>query len=313
MARPPPVDDPTLITNVSITDNRLGEGAYGTVVEVRWNGLSCAGKRLHEKLDLPQHFAVDYFRKECLTWSKLRHPHIAQFFGTFKENPSDTTALPILVIEKMDSSLTELLRLRNEEVSHSNIPFCIRVRLLEHIALALVYLHSLRYIHRDVTPNNVLVDLYTMTAKLTDFGMAKALGKGVTTMTVGPGGPAFMPPEASTTTYDTSLDIFSSGCVIISVLVCQWPTPGPPSKTEGGNLVAISEFDRRKEYIDQFSSDAAPFEPIVRSTLENEPNKRPSSETLAHRIQNIKKSIPKSDNLHFLEQRELLEVFLWDV
>ena len=74
------------ITGIQLTGKILGKGSDATVKEVNWVGTSCAAKQLHEILledDSPggaKRF-VDNFEKECLTWSKLIHPHIVQFLG----------------------------------------------------------------------------------------------------------------------------------------------------------------------------------------------------------------------------------------
>ena len=74
-----------LIENVKETGRTLGEGSYGTVVELEANGVVCAGKTLHANLVDPGYIGVESFietyLKECQLMSDLRHPHLVQFLG----------------------------------------------------------------------------------------------------------------------------------------------------------------------------------------------------------------------------------------
>ena len=76
------------ITGIQLTGKIVGKGSDATVKEVNWVGTSCAAMQLHEILleDDSSGGAkrfVDNFEKECLTWSKLIHPHMIQFLGVY--------------------------------------------------------------------------------------------------------------------------------------------------------------------------------------------------------------------------------------
>ena len=106
-----------LIENILITDVKLGRGSDATVFEVDWNGTVCAAKRLHDTLLEDQSPGgadklISNFETECLMWSKLRHPEIVQFLGVYLERSS---RLPVLVMEKMDTSLRTYLESRSKE------------------------------------------------------------------------------------------------------------------------------------------------------------------------------------------------------
>ena len=106
-----------IISNLEFTDIRLGRGADATVYAVEWNGTVCAAKRLHEILleDESPGGAdkfISNFEAECLTWSKLRHPGVVQFLGVYMEGRS---RLPVLVMEKMDTSLRTYLEYHSKE------------------------------------------------------------------------------------------------------------------------------------------------------------------------------------------------------
>ena len=107
---------------------------------------------------------------------------------------------------------------------------------------------------------------------------------------------AFMPPEAlhSPPRYDEKLDVFSYGNVIVTMVIHDWPEPGPPTKYEGDKLIALTELQRREQYLNRFNQiENNLFLPIVSSCLENRPHQRPSSFHLVTRMREIEESHPR--------------------
>ena len=107
---------------------------------------------------------------------------------------------------------------------------------------------------------------------------------------------AFMPPEAlhSPPKYNEKLDVFSYGNVIVTTVIHDWPEPGPPNKYEGNKLIALTEFQRREQYLNRFNQiENNLFLPIISSCLENRPHQRPSSFHLVTRMKEIEESHPR--------------------
>ena len=159
-----------------------------------------------------ENLALKYVQ-ECQMMSNLRHPNIALFLGLcFPEDSS----LPVLVIEKLDCSLDDLL----ENVP--NIPLALKRSMLEDVARGLLYLHKHNIIHRDLTARNVLLTPY-LVAKVTDFGNSRFVdlqpGELACTLSRLPGTHVYMPPEAlvASSRYGPSLDIFSFGHLALFV------------------------------------------------------------------------------------------------
>lgn len=275
-----------------VKEKEIDRGAYGAVLELSWQGTSCAGKRIHPIIAIkPGDKCVQDFQRECTTWSKLRHPYVAQFLGLY----SDSTSLyPIIVMEKVDTNLSDLL----EKRGRVNFPFGLKVRLLHHVALGLVYLHGSKpmVIHRDLHPKNILIDLASMTAKLADFGVAKIL-KSSQQLTVRPGHADFMPPEVAQTqralpesgNHDR-IDVFSFGGVVIMTMTHVWPTPTSATVTRDGKLYPLTEYERRKELVEAFTDEQQCFLTLVERCLENEPSKRPTSAELADVINQMQET-----------------------
>ena len=290
-----------VIANVVFTSVRLGSGADATVFEVDWNGTCCAAKRLHEILLEDQSACgvaklIGNFEAECLTWSKLRHPGVVQFLGVYMDRRS---RLPVLVMEKMDTSLRTYL----EDRSKKEFPIHQKAFVLRQVTQAMAYLHSQNppLIHHDLSSNNVLLYMDSFVTKVSDFGMSRAINPTVLTRKSSiKGTEAFMPPEAlhNRPRYNEKLDVFSFGNVILHTLTHEWPNPGPPTRYEGDVFVGLTELQRREQCVELFTAQEKQlFQPIVCQCLENRPDKRPSSVMLVQELRRIESTLPKGNHV----------------
>ena len=183
------------------------------------NGQICAGKKIHAVLIDAGNCGVETvagkYVQECHIMSSLRHPNIAQFLGVCF---SEDSPLPILLIEKLDSSLYDLLE------TVPNIPLALKRSMLEDVAKGLLYLHqhNPQIIHRDLTAKNVLLST-SLVAKVTDFGNSRIVdfqpGQLARTLSQVPGTLSYMSPETfdASSRYGSSLDIFSFGHLALFV------------------------------------------------------------------------------------------------
>ena len=109
-----------------------------------------------------------------------------------------------------------------------------------------------------------------------------------------------MSPEAlhDPPRYDETLDAFSFGNIILSILTHEWPNPGPPTKYEGDKIVGLTELQRRERYVAMFTAQEKQlFLPTVRQCLENRPDKRPSSAVLVRELRCIESSLPNGSHV----------------
>ena len=284
-----------LIDGVTPTGAVLGRGSYGQVLEVDWHGTICAAKNVHDIfLDgvspAESRRVISDFERECQTWSQLRHPNVVQLLGVyFKKGPS----VPILVLEKMDTTLSGYL----ERHSKKEFPILHKVSVLRQVAQALSYLHNQKppLVHHDLSTNNILLCEWSFQAKITDFGMTRPISVATLTRRSSIKGTlAFMAPEAlrEPPRYDAKLDVFSYGNVIIATLTHQWPTPDAPNRYEGEQLVALNEFQRREQHIILLSaSEKAQFLAIIQSSLDNRPERRPTSSELVAQVKRIEAAL----------------------
>ena len=274
-------------------DQYLGSGAYGIVCKAKCDQLPCAAKLLHPTFLVPGNWAADKFMQECSFLASLKHPHIVQFLGLHTEPSSGQAAL---LMELMDESLTNFLE--RHRSTDRTVPLHIQVNMSHDVILALQYLHSNGIIHRDLSSNNILL-LGECRAKVTDFGMSKLTcnSSPLSSLTQVPGCPVYMPPEAwiSPPIYTEKLDIFSLGVLIVQMITCCLPNPGPlevliadERSPTGFMKLPVSEVDRRSEDITQISDH--PLKDIALECLTDRAEQRPTSKDLCQKLETLKMS-----------------------
>ena len=155
---------------------------------------------------------VHKYLQECQLMSSLRHSNITLFLGLcFLPG----TQLPLLVMERLETSLDDLL----EHIP--NLPLSLKRSVLEDVASGLRYLHDMQppVIHRDLTAKNVL---------LTSSQVAK-ISMGSSRIVNMRGGqkarrrlkqPGTFPPESEDkdNLYGPSFDVFSFGHLALFTL-----------------------------------------------------------------------------------------------
>ena len=281
-----------------IKTSSLGVGSYGAVYRALCNELPCAAKIIHPTLfethDPGARKIMEQFEQECQFLSSVRHPHIVQYLGVSRDPDS---GLPVLLMELMDSSLTQFL-----EQSEEPLPYHIQVDLCHDVALALVYLHVNGIIHRDLSSNNVLLIGPGNRAKVTDFGTLKLADANprLTPMTMCPGTLVYMPPEAleDSPIYTNKLDCFSFGVLDIQILTRKFPDPSHRFKTmeiddprfpTGQIKVPVPEVERHQSHIEQVDP-AHPLLPVALDCLKDRERMRPSAQELCHRLAALKET-----------------------
>uniref|UniRef100_M1CYE6 cyclin-dependent kinase n=1 Tax=Solanum tuberosum TaxID=4113 RepID=M1CYE6_SOLTU len=127
---------------------------------------------------------------------------------------------------------------------------------LYQILRGIAYCHSHRVLHRDLKPQNLLIDRRTNALKLADFGLARAFGIPVRTFTHEVVTLWYRAPEIllGSRHYSTPVDVWSVGC-IFAEMVNQRPLfPGDSEIDELFKIFSLSYIDYNSAYSDMLSA-----------------------------------------------------------
>jgi formylglycine-generating enzyme required for sulfatase activity/tRNA A-37 threonylcarbamoyl transferase component Bud32 len=244
-------------------EGRLGAGGFAVVYLVRDVHLK---RKLAVKVLSPDvitsHSVLERFRREAETVAQLSHPHIVKLHFIGQKDD-----LVYLVMEMIDGgSLAE--RLTRE----GQLPIEDAARMFSEIASALAHAHKRGVIHRDIKPQNVLLDSESGRALVTDFGIARtAEGGSLTATGMVVGTPAYLSPEQVTgEPSDHRADIYALGVMMYEMLSGQPPFTGATPtavlmKRLGGPPAPLRSI--RPEI-------PAPLEELVDACLATDPNER---------------------------------------
>ena len=203
----------------------LGEGAVGVVYLAEHLALDklCAIKVLKHNL-LHDQVAVERFRREALAASRLVHPNIVSVFDFgHLEGGSFFFAMDYV----RGRPLNELVQGDGMDVDRA-------CRVLRQIADALAYAHGMGVVHRDIKPDNVMLEGYprqdVSAPRILDFGLAKFVRERLAPITVKGqlfGTPEYMAPEQiAAADVDHHADIYSFGALAFEVLTGRTPFEG---------------------------------------------------------------------------------------
>jgi len=299
------------LKHITLTDvdyehsSELGRGAYGIVYTVKYGGAVCAAKKTHpilvdDRIESNAKEAIkNNFIRECYQCSILFHPNIVTLFGI---HYPDQSGIPVMIMELMDESLTNHILQNKHKLMNE------KVGILLDVARGLCYLHARTppVIHRDLSPNNILLKrlpAFSTTgclwvAKLADMGVAKTISPKageLWRLTKAPGTADFMPPEvlSDNPVYDTSLDVFSFGGIILFVATQKWPSPTQPTAVDPvtDKLIAFTEAERREKFLDMMTGEIKLLKAKATSCLDNKAVRRPTMVEIAKELELLKVSL----------------------
>ena len=286
-----------LIIKCRPTGRKLGKEAFNTVIELTMeedNTVMLAGKVF--RISDPETYSQEKLIKEIDIMVELSHSNIVNCKGVCF---LPTTMLPVLVMEQFTTTLHAYLL----DPDNSNLPLERKLSFLLDTARGLDYLHSHTpaIIHRDLTAKNVLLDSQ-LRAKIADFGNSRIMefdsGSSESTSAIA-GTLAYMPPEAqgegdSSSTYDSSLDVFSFGHLSLFTFTQTPVKLFPLTYTNSTGRHIRSEVDRRGEFFNKAKKILSVYHPlltVIKTCLCNDPLRRPSASNLVMTIEEILASI----------------------
>ncbi|EGW30416.1 serine/threonine/tyrosine protein kinase, partial [Spathaspora passalidarum NRRL Y-27907] len=209
---------------------KIGEGAFGTVVEAVLKYVDPANNKSHDddknNSEWLGPFAIkrvpaqtEYKSRELEILRLVDHPNIVSLRFFFdKARPDTREVYQNLVMECLPSNLQAEIKYYRQ--SKYTIPYPHMKAYTFQLTRAMLYLHGFGISHRDIKPSNILVDPHTVQLKICDFGSAKKLE---------PNQPSvsyicsryYRSPEliVGCTLYTTKIDIWGLGCVVAEMFL----------------------------------------------------------------------------------------------
>jgi cyclin-dependent kinase 2 len=188
---------------------KIGEGTYGVVYKANDTHLNeiVAVKKI--RLEGSDEGVPPTAIREISLLKELPHPNVV----LLKDVLHTATKL-WLIFEYIDHDLKRHLEGRNDPLP----PRAVK-SLLHQILAGLTFCHTHRILHRDLKPQNILVDA-NGALKLADFGLARAFGLPIRTLTHEVVTLWYRAPEIlmGVKQYSTPIDIWSVGCIFAELV-----------------------------------------------------------------------------------------------
>ena len=256
-------------------DREIGRGGMGIVYKAKDRRL----KRLVAIKVLPPELAFraeirTRFLREAETAAQLSHPNIVPIYSVDERDGIVYFVMALVEGENLAVRLHAHGALSPGEAR----------RILLEVAHALAYAHERGVVHRDIKPDNILLQSGDGRVLVTDFGIARAVTEGadsrLTATGMAIGTPAHMSPEQSTgdRQIDGRSDLYSLGVVGYQML-----TGDPPFEAPSTPALLVKHLSERPEPIISRRRGVPPdLERAVMLLLEKDPDLRfPSAAALA--------------------------------
>jgi serine/threonine-protein kinase len=251
-------------------DSEIGRGGMGVVYRAKDRRLkrTVAIKVLPPELAFRSEIKTRFLREAEMA-AQLNHPNIVDIYAV-----DEAGGIVFFVMAYITGdNVAKLLH------DHGALSIDQTRRILRDVADALAYAHERGVIHRDIKPDNILIDGDSGRPMVTDFGIARAVSEGETRLTatgIAIGTPTYMSPEqaAGERTIDGRSDLYSLG-----ILGYQMLSGEPPFVANSTPAILVKHVSERPVPIEQRRSDVPPdLARVIMQLLEKDPaNRFPSA------------------------------------
>jgi len=259
---------------------QIGRGGMGVVYKARQVALNRpVALKMISAGEFASPVVIQRFHREAEAAANLHHPNIIPIYETGEIQGQHYLSMALIDGVGLDEYIKRagvevglpgksgrsVSRMRQEEIA----------RLLAKVARAVDHAHQHGVLHRDLKPGNILVD-QKGEPHLTDFGLAKVLGRGDSSLTVTGaimGTPSFMAPEQAAgggKSTSTAADVYSLGAILYAMLTGVPPFRGD-TPVETLRQVVEQEPKPPSTLREGIDSDLAT---IAMKCLEKEPQRR---------------------------------------
>jgi cyclin-dependent kinase len=218
----------------------IGQGSYGIVYKAQntQNKEIIAVKRI--KISTSQEGIPSSAIREIALLKEIHHRNVINLYDVLHSQHCLT-----MIFEYCDWDLHRYMELLKPQMPRQEI-----VSFIHQILLGLECIHENHIIHRDVKPQNLLVNR-RKELKLADFGLARSTSIPVSILSTEVITIWYRPPEIlfGLRDYSFPIDIWSAGCVLAEMIMMR---PLFPYNGNEGMLVAICEMFGAKMLLDAF-------------------------------------------------------------
>ena len=225
-------------------DKVVGNGTFGVVYQatVAETGETVAIKKVFQD--------KRYKNRELQIMKELIHPNVVGLRHAFYTTGDKPDELYLnVVMEFMPEGLYRVIK-HYTRMRQPMPPLLIKLYSYQ-IIRSLGYIHAVGVCHRDIKPQNLLVDTSNHTLKLCDFGSAKKLIRGEPNVSY-ICSRYYRAPELifGATDYSTAIDIWSAGCVIAEILLGKPLFPGESAVDQLVEIIKILGTPSREQILD---------------------------------------------------------------
>lgn len=259
-------------------ESPIGQGGMASVYRARdlRLGRSVAVKILHQRYANDDEF-VQRFDHEAMSAASLSaHPHIVDVYDVGEHGNTHYIVMGLIEGEDLKWLIDREAPMQINRA----------LQIVEQVADALGFAHRQGFIHRDIKPQNILIDRNGQ-AHITDFGIAKSkLSTAVTQAGMTYGTADYISPEqAQGLDVQPQSDIYSLGMVLYEMLTGQLPFKGDTPMA-----VAIQHIQSTPVAPRQLNAAIPPaLETIILQALSKDPRERPdSAQTFAMQLRNFR-------------------------
>jgi len=196
----------------------IGKGGMGKVYKVLDTELN---EKVALKLLSPEIVAdketIERFRNELKFARKITHKNVCRMYDLSREEGAYYITMEFVPGENLKSTIRRI----------GQLPVGKSISIAKQVCEGLVEAHKLGVMHRDLKPQNIMVD-EEGNARIMDFGIARSLKtKGITDAGVIIGTPEYMSPEqAEVKEVDQRSDIYSLGVILYEMVTGKVPFEG---------------------------------------------------------------------------------------
>ena len=262
---------------------------YEMINEDMYNNISLIKNKktdnlcIRKKIFINNEKDINQAENEAKILKNLDHKNIVKYYESFKDKKYFFIIMEYCGNEDLRKFI-EKYKNNNKYIDQNTIN-----SIVLDICSGLKEIHQKNIIHRDLKPENIFISKDNI-FKIGDFGISKKLDGTIHAKTFG-GTKNYVAPELlKGQKYDKKVDIWALGCIIYELFTLK-PCFDPSNGFAMVNKIISGDYE--KISLKKYGTD---WQDLIDSLLQIEPKNRPDIEDVYHKVNELKKKIPKMDN-----------------